>query len=300
MSLFQGLSAFPISPMNETGVVDTTILARILEPIVKSNVDSLGLLGSNGGYVYLSRQERRRVIETAIEVVSGHIPIMVGIGALRTNDAISLAVEAETSGVDAVLLAPVSYIPLSQEEVFQHFKAVASSIDIPLCIYNNPTATHFHFSEALLVRLSHISNIQGVKMPSPNKEDVRNQLERLKAQMPKDFKIGYSGDPKSADAVARGGAAWYSGMAGVLPKAVLKLCRTAQMGDIAEVDGMNANFAVLWELCQSLGTMRVIYGIANMRGLFDGHPPLPISPLSRMERANLEGALSNIAGYEEH
>ncbi len=296
MSLFKGLSAFPITPMDKTGIVDIKALEGILERLVTCQVDSLGLLGSNGGYVYLSRKERQRAIEAAVSVVSGRIPIMVGVGALRTDEAVSLAIEGEKSGVDAILLAPFSYIPLSQEEVFEHFKAVATAINVPVCIYNNPVATHFHFSEALLVRLSHISNIKGVKMPSPMKEDVPAQLERLRTQMPMDFKIGYSGDPKAADCVARGGAAWYSGMAGVLPEAVLKLCRTAQTGNLSEVDAMNDTFAPLWDLCQALGTMRVIYGVANAHGLFDGHPPLPISPLSATERERLSDALSILAG----
>lgn len=295
MALFQGLSAFPITPTDAAGIVDTAALTQIVERLVAAEVDSIGLLGSTGSYVYLRREQRRRAVEVAVEVVNGRVPLMVGVGAFRTDQAIALAQDAEAAGADALLLAPVSYIPLSQVEVFTHFSAVAGATGLPLCIYNNPTATHFTFSDDLLVKLSHLAGIGGVKMPSPSKEDVAGELARLRPQVPADFKIGYSRDSGSADAVARGGAAWYSGMAGVLPNEVLKLCRAAQARDRIEVDRMNGVFAPLWELCASLGTLRVVYAIANALELFDGHPLRPMLPLTDTERSLVKSTLSNLS-----
>ncbi len=127
MTLFRGFSAFPITPSDASGVVDETALSGILEKLAINAVDSVGLLGSTGTYVYLTRAERRRAVEIAAKVLKGSVPLMVGVGALRTDDTIALTRDAENAGADAVLLAPVSYIPLNQEEVYQHFQSVAAA-----------------------------------------------------------------------------------------------------------------------------------------------------------------------------
>jgi len=295
MTLFRGFSAFPISPSDVSGVVDETALSGILEKLAITGVDSVGLLGSTGTYVYLTRAERRRAVEIAVKVLKGSIPLMVGVGALRTDDTIALTRDAENAGADAILLAPVSYIPLTQEEVYQHFLSVSAATTLPVCVYNNPAATHFIFSDDLLARLAHVPNICAVKMPSPEKADVPAELDRLRPRVPEDFRIGYSWDRRSADAVAAGGDAWYSGMGGVLPEQTLKLCRAAQARDIAEVERINSVFEPLWDLCTSLGTVRVIYAIANLKGLYPGQPPLPISSLSTGERDRVMQAVSRLS-----
>ena len=144
-NLFQGLSAFPITPTEANGKVDTEALKRLLMPLVAAQVDSIGLLGSTGTYPFLSRTERRRATDAALEETSGKVPLLVGIGALRTDEAIALAQDAKAAGAYAGLLAPVSYTPLTDAEVFEHFSAVASESGLPICIYDNFSTTHFKF-----------------------------------------------------------------------------------------------------------------------------------------------------------
>ncbi len=138
-----GLSAFPITPSDAEGRVEAEALRRLLEPLAAAGVDSIGLLGSTGTYAYLSRDARRRAVEIAAETVSGRVPLLVGIGALRTDEAIRLAQDARAAGAAAGLLAPVSYTPLTDAEVFAHFEAVAGEGGLPLVIYDNPATTTF-------------------------------------------------------------------------------------------------------------------------------------------------------------
>ena len=105
-SPFHGLSAFPITPADQDGRVDTDTLARLLERLCEAKVDSIGLLGSTGIYAYLTHEERRRAIEAAVECVQGRVPLVVSVGALRTDQAQHLARDAETAGADALLMAP--------------------------------------------------------------------------------------------------------------------------------------------------------------------------------------------------
>jgi len=294
MTLFTGLSAFSITPTDASGHVDTTALSRLLERIHAAGADSIGLLGSTGGYAFLSREERRRAVEAAMESVGGKIPVIVGVGALRTDEAQALARDAREAGADGLLLAPMSYTPLTEEEVFQHMSAVAQAGDLPLCIYNNPGTTRFIFTEELLARLADVPNIAAVKMPLPADGDFSGELARLRARMPDGFAIGYSGDWGAADALLSGSDAWYSVVAGLLPSEALALTRAAQAGDAAEVARLDAAFQPLWGLFKQFGSFRVMYAIAQLRGLSRAEPPRPVLPLHPSNLPLVEKALDRL------
>jgi 4-hydroxy-tetrahydrodipicolinate synthase len=299
MSLFTGLSAFPLTPADEAGRVDTGALQRSLDRIVDARPQSIGLLGSTGTFMYLSREERRRAVVAAVECVAGRVPLVVGIGALRTDEAWSLARDAAQAGADGLLLAPVSYIPLTQEEAYQHYAAVASATDLPLAIYNNPTATHFSFSDALLFRLAEIDTIKAVKMPLPKDRDVTAELDRLRAQTPPDFAIGYSGDWGCAEALLCGADCWYSVVGGLLPNAAAALTKAAMAGNGAQARRLNEGFEPLWQLFQAHGSLRVMYAMARILGLDAGEPPRPLLPLSPEATACVEAALARASALAE-
>jgi len=295
-TMFRGLSAFPITPADPRGHVDTDALVRLVQRLAAAEVDSIGLLGSTGTYAYLTRAERRRAIEAAAGCRRGRVPLIVGVGALRTDDAQDLARDAQAAGADGLLLAPVSYTPLTEEEVFQHFIAVARATDLPLCIYNNPATTHFTFSDALLERLATVPGIAAVKNPAPPAAEARARHEALRARVPGTFAIGYSGDWNVPAAVLAGGDAWYSVVGGLLPVPTLKLLRAAQAGDEAEVARWNGRFEPLWDLFKELGSLRVMYAAADALGLCHSEPPRPILPLSPADRQRVVAALGMLGG----
>ncbi len=290
--LFHGLSAFPITPADERGRVNIGELAGLVERLGTAGVDSVGLLGSTGSYMYLSRAERRRAIEAAVDCLRGETPLIVGVGALRTDDARTFAHDAQAAGADGLLLAPVSYTPLTDEEVFQHFAAVAAATDLPLCIYNNPGTTHFSFSNALLRRLADIARIVAVKYPALPSPDVKTLHGELQSTLPEGFAIGYSGDWNAAGAVLAGGVTWYSVVAGLLPEPALKLMRAAQAGDAAEVQRINGHFEPLWALFRELSSYRVVYAAANGMGLCRADPPRPMLPLPAGDQQRVMQAIA--------
>jgi 4-hydroxy-tetrahydrodipicolinate synthase len=295
MTLFHGLSAFPLTPTDAEGIVDTEALARFLEPIHEAGVDSIGLLGSTGGYAYLSREQRKRAVQAAVECIGGKTPLVVGVGALRTDDAQALARDAKSAGADGLLLAPMSYVPLNDDEVFQHFVAVAEAGDLPLCIYNNPSTTRFTFSDALIARLSAVSNIVAVKMPLGAKDDYAGELSRLRQITPETFTIGYSGDWGAADALLAGCDTWYSVVAGLLPAPALALTRAAQSGNTAEAARLNHAFQPLWTLFKRYGSFRVMFVIAELLGLTNVQPPRPVLPLPDNATDDVRQALERLA-----
>ena len=290
-AMFRGLSAFPITPADPNGRVDADGLAALLQRLQTAGVDSVGLLGSTGTYAYLTRAERRRAIETAADCLGGRIPLIVGVGALRTDDAQDLARDAQEAGADGLLLAPVSYTPLTDEEVCQHFVAVAEAADLPICIYNNPATTHFTFSNGLVARLAALRSVAAVKNPAPPPAEVSARHEVLRAMVPEAFAIGYSGDWNAADAVLAGGDAWYSVVAGLLPVPALRLFRAAQAGDVAEAARWNARFQPLWDLFKELSSLRAMYAAADVLGLCRCEPPRPILPLTAADRGRVAAAI---------
>ncbi len=279
MRLFSGLSAFSLTPTDAAGHLQADVLGRMLERIQFAGADSIGLLGSTGGYAYLTRAERQRAVRVAVECVGGKIPIIVGVGALRTDEAEALARDARAAGADGLLLAPMSYAPLTEEEVFQHFAAVAEAGELPLCIYNNPTTTRFTFSNDLIARVARLPNVAAVKMPLPVNGDFDGEMKRLRAMIPDGFAIGYSGDWGAADALLAGCDAWYSVVAGLLPAPALALTRAAQAGDRPEALHVNDAFKPLWDLFKAFGSFRVMYAMAGILGIAEIEPPRPVLPL---------------------
>jgi len=279
MTIFQGLSAFPITPADDEGRVDTGALRTLLVRLTDARVHSIGLLGSTGSYPYLTRPERRRAVEAAVDQVGGSTPILVGIGALRTADAVHCGQDAKGAGADAVLLAPVSYTPLVDDEVFTHFETVARAVDLPLCIYNNPGTTHFTFSDSLIARLSRVPNIAAVKNPAPARGEASAALRNLRAAVPPEFSLGYSKDWDAAEALLAGADAWYNVAGGLFPRICMQIVAAAQRGDAAEARRIDARLKPLWELFIEFSSLRVMYAAVNLLGICAAAPPRPLLPL---------------------
>ncbi|WFU12898.1 dihydrodipicolinate synthase family protein (plasmid) [Rhizobium sp. CB3090] len=293
MSYPDGLSAFPITPANEDGSIDLGALRELVLPLVEAKVDSIGLLGSTGSYMYLSREERRRATEAAV-VVSGDVPIIAGIGALRTDDAVRLAQDAKTAGASAGLLAPVSYTPLTEGEVFEHFSSVARESGLPICIYDNPGTTHFTFSPELIGRLSRIEGIVAVKSPAPGPTEIGAHHATLKAVVRDGFSLGYSGDWNSTEGLLSGASSWYSVLGGLFPNACLAIVRAAQRNDAGEARRLNAALEPIWSLFKEFSSLRVVYAIAEQRRAIRAKPPRPILPLAQLARAKVEAVLATL------
>jgi 4-hydroxy-tetrahydrodipicolinate synthase len=250
--LFDGLCAFPITPASADGIVDTAALDSLIRRLTDAGVDSIGLLGSTGTAPYFARAERSRAVSAAAEA-AGDTPIMVGIGALRTDQAVSLARDAAAAGAHGLLLPPIAYIPLTEEEVYRHCSTVAAATDLPLCLYNNPAATHFTFTPALTARLSRVARIAAVKNPAPS-GNVAAELAALRQEASPGFSIGVSVDWRAADAMLAGADAWYSVLAGILPGPCVAIARAIRQGDAVHAQALNA--AARWRIAAVLDAIR--------------------------------------------
>ena len=293
MTLFAGLSAFPVTPADEEGRVDTDHLGRLVVRLAGAGVASIGVLGSTGGYVYLTHAERARAVAAAVEA-AGDVPVLAGIGALRTSDVLRHARDAEAAGAQGVLLAPVSYLPLTDDDVAGLVADVAGATGLPICIYNNPGTTHFTISEALLARLAQIAGVAAVKNPPPSDRGFGAQIARVRASTPAGFSVGYSGDAAIAGALQGGADAWYSVLAGTCPDLCLGLWQARE--DAVALKALNSRLAPLWALFDAHGSIRVVYEIANILGLGPVTLPKPLLPMPTPVRDQIAAALDSVMG----
>lgn len=279
--MFSGLSAFPLTPMNENGL-DEVAFARLIERLSAAGVDAIGALGSTGNYAYLLPTERMRIAQLAV-AHAGPVPVMIGIGALRTRDVLALAEQAQHVGASAVLLAPVSYQALSSEEVFTLYETVTRTLSISLCVYDNPGTTHFTFSDELHGRIAQLPNVRSIKIPGVplSAEAAKARIDRLRARIPSHVTIGISGDAYAAQGLNCGCEAWYSVLGGLFPETALALVRAAQAGDGSEVLRQSERLQPLWALFKQYGSLRVMATAARLMGLVTSPAlPLPLQPLN--------------------
>ena len=268
--MFTGLSAFPLTPANESGIDEDAFVA-IVRRLVEAKVDSIAALGSTGSYAYFTREERARVTRLAVEAADG-IPVMVGIGSVRTRDVVALAQDAQEAGAQAGLLAAVSYQPLSEDEVFGLFADVTQACDLPLCVYDNPNTTHFTFSDELHARVAQLPNIAAIKISSVDTPRVA----RLRALVPGHVKIGVAGDEFAKRGLEAGADVWFSVIGGLLPE----LARSILAGEAHEA---------LFALFRKYGSVRVIGALAARLGLTK--PENLVRPLLPIPAGEVEAVL---------
>lgn len=277
---FAGLSAFPITPADGRGGVDWDALDRIIARLVAARVDSIGALGSTGSYPYLPRQTRA---EIAARIVAGAkaLPVAVGVGAPSLAEVLENARDAAGAGAAAILLAPVTYQPLREADVFELYRLAAAESGLPVVLYNNPGTTGVTFSADLIARIGALPGVTAVKMP-PN-ADPGGEIAALRAALPGGVCLGYSGDAMIARALRAGAEAWFSVIGGTFPEACRAMTDAAQAGDWNRLEALDARLAPVWALFGRIGSYRAIHAAAGLAGFGDPVPPLPILPLQGEE-----------------
>ncbi|ASR35736.1 dihydrodipicolinate synthase family protein [Prauserella marina] len=293
--MFTGLSAFPLSPVAEESI-DEPAFAGLVSRLHLAGVDSIGALGSTGSYAYLSGEQRKRIAELAVDAAEG-TPVLVGIGALRTVDVLRHAEDAQNAGASAVLLAPVSYQPLTDDEVYGLYADVTARLSVPLCVYDNPGTTRFTFSDELHGRIAELPNVASVKIPATPEDqgEARARVRNLRRHVPGHVSLGVSGDSAGAGGLLAGCEAWYSVLGGLWPGVCLRITRAAQRGDADEARRLSGLLTPIWTLFGRYGSVRVVAAIADHMGLTGSlNLPRPLRELAGEERTQVEDAVRTV------
>jgi len=220
------------TPMHTDGSVDYPTLRKLIDWHIAEGTDCIGVVGTTGESPTVNVDEHCEIIRVSVEQAAKHtarhVPIMAGCGANSTAEAIELAKFAKGVGADCQLQVVPYYNKPTQEGQYQHFKAIAEAVDLPVVLYNVPGRTVADMSHDTVMRLTQVPGIVGIKEATGNIE----RAQWLIREVPKGFAV-YSGDDPTAVALMLcGGQGNISVTANVAPRLMHELCMAAIAGDV--------------------------------------------------------------------
>ena len=230
MAIFKGAGVAIVTPMKENLEINYEKLDEILEEQIAEGTDSIIICGTTGESATMSEEEHVKTIRFAVERVKHRIPVIAGTGSNCTDTAIYLSTEAEKYGVDGLLLVTPYYNKATQKGLYQHFKAVADSVKVPVILYNVPSRTGCNIAPETVVKLcTEVENIVGVKEASGNLSQI------VKLMSLADGKVDlYSGnDDQITPLLALGGKGVISVLSNVAPRQTHEICAKFFAGDVA-------------------------------------------------------------------
>ena len=276
-----------VSPMHGDGSLDYDGYRRLIEWHVAEGTGAIVAVGTTGESPTVTPSEHGELIRVAVEAAGGRIPVIAGTGGNSTAEAIELTRHAKQVGADATLQVVPYYNKPTQEGLYQHFRKIAESVDLPVILYNVPSRTVADLATETTLRLSQVPGIVGLK-------DATGDMARaadLLRQLPPNFAL-YSGNDDSALAlILLGGHGVISVTANVAPRQVSELCAAALAGDLKRARKINAQLLpVHFKLFVEPNPVPVKWALARA-GRIEGGLRLPLVSLSKQNEAVVYGAL---------
>jgi 4-hydroxy-tetrahydrodipicolinate synthase len=273
-----------VTPMLEDGAVDYPALRKLIDWHIAEGTDCIGVVGTTGESPTVSVEEHCEIIRVSVEQAAGRVPVMAGCGGNSTREAINLARFAKQVGADSQLQVVPYYNKPTQEGQYQHFKAIAEAVDLPVILYNVPGRSVADMAHDTVLRLAQVPGIVGIKEATGNIE----RAQWLIKEAPKDFAI-YSGDDPTAVALMLcGGHGNVSVTANVAPRLMHELCMAAIAGDVQRA--MEIQFKLLplhKALFVESNPIPVKWAVARM-GHSQGALRLPLTTLTEPSQQMLE------------
>lgn len=276
-----------VTPMQPDGRLDWQAFRRLIDWHVEEGSSALVIAGTTGESPTVNVEEHVDLIKVAVQHANRRIPIIAGTGANSTSEAIELAQAAKSVGAQAQLSVVPYYNKPPQEGLYQHFKKIAESVDLPMVLYNVPGRTVADMSNETVLRLAKIPGIIGIK-------DATGNIDRgaqLLATVPEGFAV-YSGDDLTAIALMLLGAHGnISVTANVMPRAMTELCAAARRGDAREAWNWHKKLLPLHQaLFVEANPIPVKWALHTL-GKMSGELRLPLVPLSVAHEARVRDAM---------
>lgn len=273
--MFQGSIVAIVTPMLDDGAVDFDALKKLVKFHIDAGTDAIVSVGTTGESATLSIPEHSEVIRKTIEFAGGAIPVIAGTGANSTTEALELTENAKAAGADACLLVTPYYNKPTQEGLYQHFKKIAESVDVPIILYNVPGRTSVDMTAATTARLAGISNIIGTK-------EAHGTVERIKeiiSLCPDDFIVLTGDDGTAMESILAGARGNISVTANVAPAIMAQMCAAALAKDDAKARELDAKVADLHKyLFIESSPIPAKWALQQM-GMIGAGIRLPLTPL---------------------
>lgn len=276
-----------ITPMTQDGAVDYQRLGELIDWQIQEGTHALVAVGTTGESATLSMREHCAVIEFFVRHVNGRVPVIAGTGANNTTEAIELTSFAKQAGADFALLVVPYYNKPTQEGIYQHYKTIAETVDIPQILYNVPGRTVVDMAQSTVERLASIPNIVAIKDATGDLERGRALIEAVGNKM-----VVLSGDdPTAIELVKLGGRGNISVTSNIAPKAMSQIFELALAGDFEQAYAINDTIKHLHTqlFCES-SPQPTKYALYKM-GKIDTGIRLPLVWLSKENQTVIDVAL---------
>jgi len=284
---FHGVFPYLVSPVGSDGQVLEPALRRLVDHLIASGVHGLTPLGSTGEFAYLDWAQRRRIVEIVVEQAAGRVPVVAGVAATTTADAIRQAKAFAAIGANGILGLLEAYFPVSETGVVAYFTAMADATDLPLVLYTNPNFQRSDLSLPAIDTLSRHPRIVGIKDASTNTGRLLSILNRTEGRI----EVFAASAHIPAAVMLIGGKGWMAGPACAIPRESVRLyelCR-AQKWDAALT--LQRSLWRVNELFAAHSLAACIKGALVMQGFEVGDPVPPQAPLSADGRTAVAEAL---------
>jgi 4-hydroxy-tetrahydrodipicolinate synthase len=280
------------TPTRDDGeTVDEARLCEVIDHQIEHGVDGVCVFGSTGGNGSFTDAEMMQATRAAAKHAAGRIAIIAGTGARTTSAAIALSRNAQDAGCDGIMVLPVSYWPLTPDEVFEHYERVAAAVKIPICVYNNPWTTGVDMKPEFLARLALLPNVSCIK-------ESTGDLSRISAirLLTKDSITLIAGwESTSLQAFMAGATGWAPVCTNFVPREAMAFFRAA----VHERDAVKAraSWDRLFPLCDIIcakSHIRVAHSGLDILGRSVGPPRRPLRMLGPDDRARLQAILNEL------
>jgi 4-hydroxy-tetrahydrodipicolinate synthase len=288
---FHGVFPYLVSPIGADGRVLDEVLARLCDDLIRKGVHGLAPLGSTGEFAYMTFEQKRRVIEVVIEATAGRVPVVAGVAATTTDEAVRQTRAWEKLGADGILAVIEAYFPLDDDAIHAYFAAIAAATKLPLVLYTNPNFQRADLSLPVIERLSHIDNVRYLKDASVNTGRLLSIMDRVDGRM----EIFAASAHIPAAVMLIGGKGWMAGPACVAPRASVELY------DLCRAENWTGAMALqrrLWRLNQAFARYNLaacIKGGLESQGYPVGDPLAPQKPLNSQAREEVAAILADLA-----
>jgi 4-hydroxy-tetrahydrodipicolinate synthase len=289
MTDFHGVFPYLVSPVDSSGRIKTDVLGRLSDDLIKAGVHGLTPLGSTGEFAYLNAEQRSAVVQATIEAAGKRVPVVAGVAATATIDAVAQAKCYQRLGADGILAILESYFPLKDAQVETYFRAIADAVDIPVVLYTNPQFQRSDLSLDVIARLSAHPRIGYIKDASTNTGRLLSIMNRCP-----DIKVFSASAHIPAAVMLIGGVGWMAGPACIVPRQSVRLYELCRAGRWDEAMTLQRKLWGINEAFARFNLAACIKAGLTTQGYDVGDPVPPQPPLTADERKIVEKILAEL------
>jgi 4-hydroxy-tetrahydrodipicolinate synthase len=287
----RGVFAYPLTPTKNDGKeIDGIRLQSMLDFLISNRVHGITVLGSTGSIGSFNEDESKEIAEIAVKHVDGRVPIYIGTGSMSTDETIRRSEHAERVGASGIQLVAMAHWPLTEDELYDYYRDVASAVSLPILVHNGPALSGMDLKPPLLIRLAKIDNIRHFKEGSGDLA----RMSRLRQITGGKIELWYDQDATALQGLFAGADVWTPVVSALIPSDCVKLFELAvENHDVAKARQLFDRMFPLIDFVATKGAVRVLHSAFEMMGQPAGSPRRPLKSLEPTDQETLRKLLVN-------